>query len=80
MKLEFSRQIFEKYSNINFNKNLFFIVPTHGEDFILQNELTYSQPHSDTLYNKCKSPFQFSNVAKYGYGPPEDGFKGDRNM
>jgi len=24
--------------------------------------------------------FQFSNIAKYGHGPPEDGFKGDRNM
>jgi len=24
--------------------------------------------------------FQFSNVAKYGHAPPEDGFKGDRNM
>ena len=23
---------------------------------------------------------QFSNLAKYGHGPPEDGFKGDRNM
>jgi len=34
----------------------------------------------ETLYNKCKSTFQFSNVAKYGHGPPEDGFKGDRNM
>jgi hypothetical protein len=21
-----------------------------------------------------------SNVAKYGHGPPEDGFKGDQNM
>ena len=38
------------------------------------------QPHTDTLYNKCKSTFQFSNLAKYGHGPPEDGFKGDRNM
>ena len=34
---------------------------------------------TDTLYNKCKSTFQFSNVAKYGHGLPEDGFKGDRN-
>jgi hypothetical protein len=24
--------------------------------------------------------FQLSNVAKYGHGLPEDGFKGDRNM
>ena len=24
--------------------------------------------------------FQFGNLAKYGHGPPEDGFKGDRNM
>jgi hypothetical protein len=31
-------------------------------------------------HNKCKSTFQFSNLAKYGHGPPEDGFKGDRNM
>jgi hypothetical protein len=23
---------------------------------------------------------QFSNLAKYGLGTPEDGFKGDRNM
>jgi len=23
---------------------------------------------------------EFSNLAKYGHGPPEDGFKGDRNM
>ena len=38
------------------------------------------QPHTDTLYNKCKSTFQFSNLAKYGHGPPEDGFKGDRNV
>jgi hypothetical protein len=42
---------------------------------MLQNELTYSQPHKDTLYNKRKSTFQFSNLAKYGHGPPEDGFK-----
>jgi len=33
-----------------------------------------------TLYNKCKSTLQFSNLVKYGHGPPEDGFKGDRNM
>jgi hypothetical protein len=26
------------------------------------------------------STLQFSNVAKYGHGPPEDGFKGDRNL
>jgi len=32
------------------------------------------------LYNECKSTFQFSNLTKYGHGPPEDGFKGDRNM
>jgi hypothetical protein len=38
------------------------------------------QPHSDPLYDKYKSAFQFSNLAKYGHGPPEDGFKGDRNM
>ena len=38
------------------------------------------EPHTDTLYNKCKSTFQFSNLAKYGHGPPEDGFKGDRNI
>jgi len=38
------------------------------------------QPHTDTLYNKRKSTFRFSNLAKYGHGPPEDGFKGDRNM
>jgi len=43
-------------------------------------EGTDIQPHTDTLYNKCKSKFQFSNAAKYGNGPPEDGFKGDRNM
>jgi len=41
---------------------------------------THRQPHTDTLYNKCKSTFQFSNLATYGHGPPEDGFKGDRNM
>jgi len=35
------------------------------------------QPHTDTLYNKCKSTFQLSNLAKYGHGPPEDGFKGE---
>jgi len=45
-----------------------------------QTELIDIQPHTDTLYNKCKSPFQFSNLAKYGHGPPEDGFKGDRNV
>jgi hypothetical protein len=38
------------------------------------------QPHIDTLYNKCKSTFQFSNLVKYGHGHSEDGFKGDRNM
>jgi hypothetical protein len=38
------------------------------------------QPHTDTLYNKCKSTFQFSNLAKYGHGPLEYGFKEDRNM
>jgi len=39
-----------------------------------------TQPHTDTFYNDCKSTFQFSNLTKYGHGPPEDGFKGDRNM
>jgi hypothetical protein len=24
--------------------------------------------------------FQISNLTNYGHGPPEDGFKGDRNM
>jgi len=43
-------------------------------------EWTGIQPHTDTLYNKRKLTFQFSNLAKYGHGPPEDGFKGDRNM
>jgi hypothetical protein len=43
-------------------------------------ELFDIQPHTDTLYNKRKSTFQFSNLAKYGHGPPENGFKGDRNM
>jgi hypothetical protein len=33
-----------------------------------------------TFYNERKPTFQFSSVAKYGHGPPEDGFKGDRNM
>jgi len=42
-------------------------------------EWTDIQPHSDTLYNNYKSTFQFSNLAKYSHGPPEDGFKGDRN-
>jgi hypothetical protein len=32
------------------------------------------------IYNKCKSTFQFSNLAKYGHGPPKGGFKGNRNM
>jgi hypothetical protein len=43
-------------------------------------EWTDIQPHIDMLYNKCKSTFYFSNLAKYGHGPHEDGFKGDRNM
>jgi hypothetical protein len=43
-------------------------------------ELTDIEPHSDILYNKRKSTFQFSILAKYGHGPPENGFKGDRNM
>jgi len=38
------------------------------------------QPHTDNLYNKWKSTFQFGNLAKYGHGPPEDDFKGDQNM
>jgi hypothetical protein len=33
-----------------------------------------------TLFNKCKSTFQFSKEAKYSHGPPKNGFKGDRNM
>jgi len=47
---------------------------------------TYASDHAatgtgtDSVYNKCKSTFQFSNLAKYSHGPPEDGFKGDRNM
>jgi hypothetical protein len=45
-----------------------------------QTELIHVQPHTDTLYSKCKSAFLFSNVAKYGHGPPGDGFKRDRNM
>jgi hypothetical protein len=49
-----------------------------GEFYI--TELIDIQPHTDTLYNKCKSTFQFSNLAKYSHGPPEDGFKGDRNI
>ena len=47
-------------------------LPTHT-----QKELIVIQPHTDTLYNKCKSTFQLSNLAKYSYGPSEDGFKGD---
>ena len=43
-------------------------------------EWTDTQPLADTLYTKCKSTFQFSNIAKYGHGPPDDGFKGDQNM
>jgi len=42
--------------------------------------LVETMSHTDTLYHECKSTFQFSNVAKYGHGTPEDGFKGDRNM
>ena len=38
------------------------------------------QPRTDTLYNKCKSTFQLSNLAKYGHESPEDGFKADQNM
>ena len=38
------------------------------------------EPHIDTLYNIRKSTFQLSNVAKYGHGFPEDGFKGDQNL
>jgi hypothetical protein len=45
-----------------------------------KTESTDIQPYTDTLYNNCKSTFQFSNLAKYGHGPPEDGFKWDRNM
>jgi hypothetical protein len=51
---------------------------------------THTHTHTDGLnlhtatyphyFNKYKSTFQLSNLAKYGYGPPEDGFKGDRNM
>jgi len=29
---------------------------------------------------KLDSTFQFSNLAKYGHGHSEDGFKEDRNM
>jgi len=43
-------------------------------------EWTDIQPHTDTLYNKGKSTFPFSNLAKYGHEPPKDGFKGDWNM
>jgi len=43
-------------------------------------EWTDIQPRTDTLYNECETTFQSSNLAKYGHGPPEDGFKGDRNM
>jgi len=49
-----------------------------GEFYI--TEWIYIQPYTDTLYNKCKSTFHFSNLAKYGLGPPEDRFKGDGNM
>jgi len=41
-------------------------VPTHA-----QTERTDIQPHTDTLCDECKSTFQFSNLAKYGHGPPE---------
>jgi hypothetical protein len=84
----------EHYMTLNCQYKLFFIVPTvcvwvpiwsrlcHQTHTRTHrwNELTYSQPHTDTLYNKCKSTFQFSNLANYGHGPPENGFKGDRNM
>jgi hypothetical protein len=43
------------------------------------NELTYNHMPTNTLYNS-KSTFQFSNLAKYSHGPPEDDFKGDQNM
>jgi len=38
------------------------------------------QPHTNTPYNRCKSTFQLSNVVKYGHGPPEDDFTGNRDM
>jgi hypothetical protein len=49
-----------------------------GQDYVM--ELIDIQPHTDTLYNKCKSTFQLRNLVKYGHGPPEDGFKGNQNM
>ena len=64
-------------------------IPWHSPDQIgththtdthTQTEWIDIQPHTDTLYNKCKSTFQFSNLSKYGHGQPEDSFKGDRNM
>jgi len=49
--------------------------------YIRYKECRYDiQPHNDTLYNECKSTFQFSNLAKYSHGPPKDGFKGHRYM
>ena len=33
------------------------------------------QPHTDTLYNKCKSTFQFSNLTKHGHRLPENVFQ-----
>jgi hypothetical protein len=45
-----------------------------------QTERIDIQPHTHTPYNEYKSTFQFSNIAMYGHGPLEDGFKGDRNM
>jgi len=50
---------------------------THTHTQTEENDI---QPNTDTLYNKCKSTFQFSNLAKYGHGPSEEGFKGDRNI
>jgi hypothetical protein len=42
--------------------------------------LVETMSHTDTLFQECKSTFQFSNLAKYGHGPSEDGFRGDPNM
>ena len=51
--------------------------PNSAYEMHILNNKHEKQPHTDTFYNKCKSTFQFSNLAKYSHGPPEDGFKGD---
>jgi len=70
MKLKFSRQIFEKYTNIKFQENLSSanrVVPCGQTDGYDEANSSLSQFCERALKKRSPSPFLFSKDKEYNY-------------